>query len=112
MKDREFKYGYDGNPYYNPEACGLVQMDTIEDEPDYDFNMVVVWQDTASKKYYFGADSGCSCPSPFEDVRRLSDLTLLNKKNFNLLKEAVENGLWRVSAIQKGTFLSKWKSLI
>jgi hypothetical protein len=34
-------------------------------EPNYSFDFGVVWV-TENKKYYFGQDSGCSCPSPFD----------------------------------------------
>lgn len=34
---------------------------------DYSFHTVLVLQDRVTKKFYVGVDSGCSCPSPFED---------------------------------------------
>lgn len=109
--DREFG---GKNPYYSPELCGLKQMDMIETEPHYDFDMVVIWQDKKTKKFYFAADSGCSCPSPFEDVRRLSDLGKLNKTNFKGLEDAV-HGLspYRSPDSQtRSLFISKWRKKI
>lgn len=72
--------GYDRNPFYNPEKCGLEIVETTE-EPNmsYEFHYVVLWKDIASGKLYWSEDSGCSCPSPFEDVSSLSDLTELDK---------------------------------
>lgn len=39
---------------------------------NYDFNIFGVW--IVDGKGYWGTDSGCSCPSPWEDVRGVSDL--------------------------------------
>ena len=64
MSDKRFS----DNPYYSPEKCGLKVIDSIEGDLSYEFDMVVVWQDLKSKKYYWGSDSGCSCPTPFEDI--------------------------------------------
>lgn len=63
------------NPYYAPEKCGLTIVGVLDDpNADYSFSYVVVWKDAAGKLY--GAhDSGCSCPSPFEDFHNLSQLT-------------------------------------
>jgi hypothetical protein len=47
---------------------------SVEKEPDYDFNMFVVWESVADKTLYMGSDSGCSCPSPFEDVGSIEGL--------------------------------------
>ena len=58
---------YDDNPYYNPEKRGLTIV-AEGDDPDasYSFDMFVVWTDGES--LFYAQDSGCSCPSPFEDV--------------------------------------------
>lgn len=62
------------NPYYNPEDFGLTIVDEIEwrDEP-YEFDLTVIWKDK-SGKYWIADDSGCSCPSPFEDYHTLESL--------------------------------------
>lgn len=60
--------------YYQAEHFGLLQIGEIQwSEPDYSFDIGVVWVDTAGTLYY-GQDSGCSCPSPFEDFTSLDDL--------------------------------------
>jgi len=62
-------------PYSCPEKLGLEIVGEAGDEDaSYSFDMFVVWKDAAGKLYY-GSDSGCSCPSPFEDYREVSDLT-------------------------------------
>lgn len=56
------------NPYYNPAECGLEILETV-DEPgmSYEFNMFVVWKRLSDGALFYASDSGCSCPSPFED---------------------------------------------
>lgn len=55
------------NPYYNPEKCGFVDSYYF-DEPDlsYEYNTLCFWV-TAEGHVYTAEDSGCSCPTPFED---------------------------------------------
>lgn len=60
------------NPYYHPEDFGLTIVGMIEVEPDYDFDMLVVWTDGTT--LYWAEDSGCSCPSPFEDFTTIGRL--------------------------------------
>lgn len=68
--------GWTNNPYYNPEVFGLRVIAEIEwYEPCYSFDTTVVWKHDASGKYYFASDSGCSCPSPFEDYDELDDIS-------------------------------------
>lgn len=74
--------------YCSPEKLGLTEIASIEKEPDYDFDMVVVWKHEAGTVYW-AADSGCSCPSPFEDYHRLEDLHVL-PDTMDELKAAVE----------------------
>lgn len=55
------------NPYYNPEA---LELDMIAfDEPDmsYEYNTLCFWA-TKAGQIYSASDSGCSCPTPFEDA--------------------------------------------
>lgn len=58
------------NIYYHPEKYGLTTVGQIEwcDDP-YQFDLTVVWKDNAGQ-IYWASDSGCSCPSPFEDHDR------------------------------------------
>ena len=62
------------NVYYNPESFGLTVMGQFDwCEVDYSFDMCVVWKD-AGGAFWIGNDSGCSCPSPFEDIYDLNEL--------------------------------------
>lgn len=62
------------NIYYNPQDFGLEVVGDIErSDGCYQFDMVVVWKQ-ARGKYWIGQDSGCSCPSPFEDITDINEL--------------------------------------
>lgn len=56
------------NIYYNPEGSGLEKLVEL-DEPDlsYEYNTLVVVRHLESRRLFFAQDSGCSCPTPFED---------------------------------------------
>jgi hypothetical protein len=71
------------NIYYSPEAFGLRTLGEAEfSSGSYEFDLTVVWQDVETGACYYADDSGCSCPSPFEDesratitkIERLQDL--------------------------------------
>lgn len=61
------------NPYYNPEKLGLEIVYCVDTAGDYEFSMLVIWKDAEARLYY-ATDSGCSCPSPFEDFHDVEDL--------------------------------------
>lgn len=73
----ENEWTFDDNPYSNPEKCGLEIVCQIDlEEPDYSFDMQVVWKGK-NGKLYTAQDRGCSCPSPFEDYHKISDFELV-----------------------------------
>ena len=59
--------------YNEPEEFGLTVVGDSDANGDYEFDMFVVWTD--GKHLFWATDSGCSCPSPFEDFRAVSDLS-------------------------------------
>lgn len=63
------------NIYDNPEKFGLELVGMV-DTGGNDFCMFVVWKQ--GRRLGYITDSGCSCPSPFED-KGLDDLTLAPK---------------------------------
>lgn len=63
---------WDNNPYYNPEKMGLSTVAEFDAADSWDFDKFVVWTD--GKVLFWAADSGCSCPIPFEDINSLGDL--------------------------------------
>ena len=63
------------NIYYNPEKFGLEEVGKVEwAEPCYSFDTTVVWRRSCDGQLLYASDSGCSCPSPFEDFG-VGDLT-------------------------------------
>lgn len=66
--------GWNSPDLYNqPEAFGLTPIGEFEWEaPDYSFDFEVVWQSKEDPElFYWARDSGCSCPSPFEEFTTL-----------------------------------------
>jgi hypothetical protein len=68
--------GYDTpDVYYQPEKFDLTPIGEIEwSSGSYEFDLTVVWRHEDGRLFYAN-DSGCSCPSPFENYTSLDDLT-------------------------------------
>ena len=65
---------WSNNVYYSPEAFELKLIGEVDlSEPDYSFDILAVWKGESG--YYLATDSGCSCPSPFENYNTVDDLT-------------------------------------
>jgi len=59
---------YDPDLYSQPEAFGLELVGSIDlDNESYQFNILAVLHEPPTDKFYIIQDSGCSCPSPFEN---------------------------------------------
>ena len=81
------EYIEDPNPYYSPEKMGLVKIAEIDySDGSYQFDTRVVWYHTESGVMYTARDSGCSCPTPFEDYTTLAKLETFN---FNIIRAEV-----------------------
>jgi hypothetical protein len=66
---------WDDNVYDNPEKYGLETVGEVEwDDESYAFNITAIWRDPQDGQLYLASDSGCSCPSPFEDFDGLAKL--------------------------------------
>lgn len=67
---------YERNPYHDPQNFKLTIVDTIERGGGYDFDTTVLLQhDTGT--FWIMADSGCSCPTPFEGFDFGSSIDLI-----------------------------------
>lgn len=65
---------YETNVYYHPEKHGLTQVAMLDfSSGHYEFDYTVAWVDE-NKNLYWADDSGCSCPSPFENYTSKNDL--------------------------------------
>lgn len=53
-------------PYYSTE-CGLEEIMSKDIARSYEFNLCILWRHTASGRLFYGFDSGCSCPTPYEN---------------------------------------------
>lgn len=57
------------NVYYDPQKFGLSTVGEIEwAEPDYSFDLTVVWQRDSDGHVFYASDNGCSCPTPFDGL--------------------------------------------
>lgn len=82
---------FDNNPYYNPEKCGLEIIHSIDTGGSYEFDMLVVWKKLDDNTLWYDSDSGCSCPSPFDNRDHRHDLKPITTDNFNGFDEALKN---------------------
>jgi len=77
------------NPYYSPEKCGLEIFDEIDTAGDYEYDMFVIWRKVDDGTLWWDSDSGCSCPSPFDDHGH--DLKPITEETFYNFDEALKN---------------------
>ena len=104
-------YAYGEDIYNNPKMHNLTQIDGL-DEPDmsYSFTMLYAWLHEDGTVYY-AEDSGCSCPSPFEDYTSLDYYNLYNSKHQDMghLESMVKD--FNSSNEEKRQFLNKVKAV-
>lgn len=60
--------------YTDPEAFGLTVVAEYEAIGGYEFSKVMLWRDHRGD-LWAAFDSGCSCPTPFEDHSFPTDFT-------------------------------------
>lgn len=77
------------NIYYSPEKFGLKIIAAVNTADSYEFNIFLVLVDKKGKVYY-STDSGCSCPTPFEDLTK-DQLKTVNENNYEAFKKALVN---------------------
>lgn len=77
------------NAYYEPGKLGLSVVATADQENmSWEFDTFVVWKHNDGR-IFCASDSGCSCPTPFEDYTTLESLTKID--SLSQLKYEVEN---------------------
>lgn len=99
---------------------GLAYLGEISwDDGCYQFDLTAVWYSIDMGQLYYADDSGCSCPSPFENistVEQLIECTLSELKEHlnNQLKHSRElyNERCKVTGDQIVAFLDKIKEHI
>lgn len=103
--------GYDKpDVYYQPEKFGLTLIDKLDySSGNYVFDFRVVWKHK-SGKFYTARDSGCSCPSPFENYTDLKDLDELSISALEKeIREELSKSHECVSRQEASDFLNKVK---
>lgn len=77
------------DPYHSPEKYGLTPLAEVDySDGNYVFDFRVVWVDDEGT-LYTARDSGCSCPSPFEDYKKLDQLDVVDYNEFRELRDEV-----------------------
>lgn len=58
------------NIYYNPDQFDMKIVGEIDwSDGNYQFDLTVVWQRISDNVFLFGEDEGCSCPTPFDNMK-------------------------------------------
>lgn len=76
------------NIYYSPESHGLTIVDSIDTGGSYEFDIVAIWKDSDGNLFW-AADSGCSCPTPFENYTDVASLDRLTRESWKYFEETV-----------------------
>lgn len=79
------------NPYYNPEDCGLKIFESIDTAGSYEFDIFCIWEKLDDNSLWWDTDSGCSCPSPFDNGDHGHDLKPINEDTMFNFNQALEN---------------------
>lgn len=88
------------DPYYQPEEFGLEIVGSIDDpNACYSFDLLVAWWRREDGALFYGVDSGCSCPSPFEDVHSVDELTPITLETQAEFDEAVDGHCARTDCV-------------
>lgn len=94
------------NVYYDPEKLGLKIVGVL-DQPDlsYEYNTFVVWQHEDSKRLFYATDTGCSCPTPFEEYN-------FESPDNNTLTEIKAGDSWNSFVNDVSNFCNEdWRSI-
>ena len=82
---------FTNNPYYSPELCNLEIFDSVDTAGSYEFDIFAIWKKVDDNTLWYASDSGCSCPTPFENIDCLNDLTPITKETLYNFNEAIKN---------------------
>lgn len=77
------------NPYYEFDQLP-VEAFVVEDlDADYSYNTILFLRDKNTNMVFFAADSGCSCPKPFEEYEGDTWNDIQSKMKRVVLREAL-----------------------
>ena len=78
------------NPHYSAGELGLELYSLDEPEMSYEFNTLDFWA-TKDGRVFSASDSGCSCPTPFEDYEGATQDEVLQKlEQVGSVRQALE----------------------
>ncbi len=103
---------YGNDVYSSPEKHGLEVVGGLgEKDLCYEFNELVVWRKLDDGALYWAMDSGCSCPSPFEDLGDIDSLgPPLTKDSYDAFADEVNS--FPAEGVDKTQLLAKVWSLL
>lgn len=103
---------YESNVYYSPEKWGLEIVGEIEfSDGCYQFDTRVIWKNEKGE-FFTARDSGCSCPTPFEDYNAMSDLeTPTIKMLMDEISKELSNGYSVTTAQEAQTTIDYLREL-
>jgi hypothetical protein len=76
---------YKNNFYYYPDKSGLEIIESLNIYDDYGFDMFIIWKNKDNNLYY-AQDTGCSCPTPFEEFNSIEELSPITHNSFHQFK--------------------------
>lgn len=82
---------FNHNPYYSPELCGLEMFTNIDTAGSYEFDIFSIWKKLEDNTLWWDTDSGCSCPSPFDNSDHGHELKQVNEETWYNFNEALKN---------------------
>lgn len=82
---------FNENPYYSPELCGLELFYSIDTADSYEFDIFAIWKKLDDGTLWYDTDSGCSCPSPFDNCDHGHDLKPITKETFFNFEQCLSN---------------------
>jgi hypothetical protein len=92
------------------DVAHLDFVDSIDDADAYEFHTLQVVQCKNTGRLFYGIDSGCSCPTPFEDFTSEADYTPITPESYDAFARDVET--WHVGRDAKDKLLSKIQGLL
>ena len=103
------------NVYYSPDKFGLETVGVLDEDLSYEYHTLVVLRHTESGRVFWAEDSGCSCPTPFEDEHfkgpdDTSMCELVTGDRMGVFKERVAG--FPATEAEKYALLSKVASMI
>lgn len=89
------------NIYYDPQKFGLTPVGTVELGGGYEFDTYALWRNIEGALVW-AHDSGCSCPTPFEDLG-VDDLLTGTAADFqSWVEESIAAEGWHEGDAHKG----------